>query len=77
LLLGGPASGSRVPVRNGVCCPNDKPDRINDGSGSAVTPRGIAVPLDGDVARVFVTDCVKFIEGLLTEEQLRKKYQLE
>ena len=50
---------------------------FSDGSGSAVTLRGIAVPLDGDVARVFVTDCVKFIEGLLTEEQLRKKYQLE
>jgi hypothetical protein len=50
---------------------------FSDGSGSAVTLRGIAVPLDGDVARVFVTDCVKFIEGLLTEEQLRKKYQLD
>jgi hypothetical protein len=49
---------------------------FNDGSGT-VTVRGIAIPLDGDVARVFVTDCVRFIEGLLTEEQLRKKYQLD
>jgi hypothetical protein len=48
---------------------------FNDGGGT-VTLRGIVVPLDGDVARVFVTDCVKFIEGLLTEDQLRKKYQL-
>jgi hypothetical protein len=50
---------------------------FNNGSGGTVTLRGIAVPLDGDVARVFVTDCVRFIEGLLTEEQLRKKYQLD
>jgi hypothetical protein len=46
-------------------------------SGGTVVLRGIAVPLDGDVARVFVTDCVRFIENLITEEQLRKKYQLD
>jgi hypothetical protein len=46
-------------------------------SGGTVVLRGIAVPLDGDVARIFVTDCARFIENLITEEQLRRKYQLD
>jgi hypothetical protein len=41
-----------------------------------VVLRGHVVEIDSDVGRAFAVDCVRFIEGLIGEEQLRKKYSL-
>jgi hypothetical protein len=41
-----------------------------------VTLRGVKVDLVSDIGTGFVTDCVRHIEGLITSEQLRGKYQL-
>jgi hypothetical protein len=49
---------------------------FNDGSGGTVTLCGIPVPIDSDAGGTFITDCVRFVEYLLTAEQLKKKYQL-
>jgi hypothetical protein len=46
-------------------------------SGGSLVLRGHRIEVDSDVGMTFVTDCVRFIEGLVTEEQLRKKYQLD
>jgi hypothetical protein len=46
-------------------------------TGATVTLRGIEVAVDSDVGQAFTTDCVRFVEGIFTEEQLRKKYDLD
>jgi hypothetical protein len=45
-------------------------------NGGHVTLRGHAVAVDSDVGRAFAVDCVRFIENLIDETQLRKKYAL-
>jgi hypothetical protein len=50
---------------------------IIEPSGGSVVLRGIKIEVDSDIGHAFVTDCVRFIEGLVSEEQLRKKYQLD
>jgi hypothetical protein len=41
-------------------------------SGGSVVLRSIKIDLNSEIGHAFVTDCVRFIEGLITEEQLRK-----
>jgi hypothetical protein len=45
-------------------------------SGGTVVLRGHTIAIDSDIGRQFAIDCVRFIEGILTEEQLRKKFGL-
>jgi hypothetical protein len=46
-------------------------------SGGSVVLRRIEINLDTDIGAAFVTDCVRHIEGLISAEQLRKKYELD
>jgi hypothetical protein len=39
--------------------------------------RGVKVEVNSDVGHQFAIDCTRFIEGLVTETQLRKKYALD
>jgi hypothetical protein len=50
---------------------------IADPISSTVTLRGLAVEIDSDVGQAFTTDCVRFVEGIITEAQLRTKYGLD
>ena len=50
---------------------------VTEINGATVTLRGRAVDVDSDVGQAFTTDCVRFVEGIVTEEQLRKKYDLD
>jgi hypothetical protein len=45
-------------------------------AGGTVTLRGHRIEVDSDVGRAFAIDCCRFIEGLIGEEALRKKYGL-
>jgi hypothetical protein len=42
-----------------------------------VTLRGIPVDINSDVGSAFTIDCARFVESLVTEEQLKKKYDLD
>jgi hypothetical protein len=53
------------------------PTNIEPINGATVVLRGRAVEVDSDVGQAFTADCVRFIEGIVTEEQLRKKYDLD
>src|SRR6516164_10568739 len=46
-------------------------------SDGTVILRGVTVEVDSDVGQAFTADCVRFVEGIVTEEQLRKKYDLD
>jgi hypothetical protein len=46
-------------------------------SGGSVVLRGIEIDLASDVGMAFTMDCCRFIEGLVTEEVLRKKFELD
>jgi hypothetical protein len=46
-------------------------------SGGHVTLRGHAVAIDSDIGHQFTVDCCRFVEGLVTEEQLKAKYKLD
>jgi hypothetical protein len=48
---------------------------FNDGGGH-VTLRGHTVAVDSDIGHAFGVDCCRFIENLIDEPQLRKKYGL-
>jgi hypothetical protein len=50
---------------------------ITDPSSGTVVLRGIVVELNSDVGMTFAIDCTRFVEGLVTEEQLKAKYQLD
>jgi hypothetical protein len=52
-------------------------DAVVDPTDTTVTLRGRAVDVDSDVGQAFTTDCVRFVEGIVTEEQLRKKYDID
>jgi hypothetical protein len=52
-------------------------DTITDPASATVVLRGRAVEVDSDVGQAFTADCVRFVEGIITEEQLRKKYDLD
>jgi hypothetical protein len=45
-------------------------------SDGSLVLRGHTIKVDSDIGRQFAVDCVRFIEGLVSEEQLRKKYAL-
>jgi hypothetical protein len=47
-----------------------------EADGSLVL-RGVKVDVNSDVGHQFTIDCVRFVEGLVTEAQLRKKYALD
>jgi hypothetical protein len=49
---------------------------IEPNAGGHVVLRGHAIAIDSDIGHAFVTDCVRFIEGLITEEALKSKYGL-
>ena len=46
-------------------------------SGGSVVLRGIEIDLASDVGMAFTMDCCRFIEGLVTEEVLSKKFELD
>jgi hypothetical protein len=48
---------------------------IEPNAGSVIL-RGHKITVDSDVGRAFAVDCCRFIEGLIGEEALRKKYGL-
>ena len=48
-----------------------------DPTNATVVLRGVAVEVDSDVGQTFTADCVRFVEGIVTEEQLRKKYSID
>jgi hypothetical protein len=50
---------------------------IADPTNGSLILRGVRVEVNSDVGQAFTTDCVRFIEGIVTEEQLRKKYRLD
>jgi hypothetical protein len=45
--------------------------------GSTLVLRGHSIAVDSDVGHAFAIDCCRFIENLVSEEALRKKYQLD
>jgi hypothetical protein len=53
------------------------PAGVEPVNGTTVVLRGHAVDVDSDVGQAFTTDCVRFVEGIVTEEQLRKKYDID
>jgi hypothetical protein len=50
---------------------------IDEPSGGSVVLRNVTIALDSDIGHAFTVDCCRFVEGLVTEEQLRKKYLLD
>jgi hypothetical protein len=50
---------------------------IADPTNGSLVLRGVKVDVISDVGHQFAIDCVRFIEGLVTETQLRKKYALD
>jgi hypothetical protein len=49
---------------------------LNGGSGSVIL-RGIEIPVDSDVGHEFTVDCTRYVENLITETQVKKKYDLD
>jgi hypothetical protein len=50
---------------------------ITDPANATVVLRGVRVDVNSDVGHQFAIDCARFIEELITETQLRKKYALD
>ena len=50
---------------------------IADEANGSLVLRGVKVEVDSDVGHQFAIDCTRFVEGLVTEAQLRKKYALD
>jgi hypothetical protein len=48
---------------------------FNGGSGSVIL-RGVEVPVGSDIGAAFTTDCCRFVESLVTETQVREKWDL-
>jgi hypothetical protein len=46
-------------------------------NGSLLILRGVKVEVNSDIGHQFAIDCTRFVEGLVTEAQLRKKYALD
>jgi hypothetical protein len=42
---------------------------------SSVVLRGVEISLDSDVGYGFIIDCSRYLEGLLSEDQIKTKYQ--
>jgi hypothetical protein len=49
---------------------------IDTPSGSLVL-RGQSIEVGSDIGHAFAVDCCRFVEGLVSEEALKKKYQLD
>lgn len=47
----------------------------NDSVG-IVALRGVPVALDTDVGQAFILDCARNVEGQITDDQIKKKYEL-
>jgi hypothetical protein len=50
---------------------------IADPANGSLILRGVKVDVNSDVGHQFAIDCTRFVEGLITEAQLRKKYALD
>src|SRR6516165_3929755 len=50
---------------------------IADPANGSLILRGVKVEVNSDVGHQFAIDCTRFVEGLVTETQLRKKYALD
>jgi hypothetical protein len=50
---------------------------IADEANGSLVLRGVKVDVNSDVGHQFAIDCTRFVEGLVTETQLRKKYALD
>ena len=50
---------------------------IADPANGSLILRGVKIDVQSDIGAAFTVDCVRFIEGLITEAQLRKKYALD
>jgi hypothetical protein len=42
---------------------------------SSVVLRGVEISLDSDIGYGFIIDCSRYLEGLLSEDQIKTKYQ--
>src|SRR5215467_10305780 len=49
---------------------------INNPFNGSVVLRGVKIDLDTDIGTGFTIDCTRHVEGLVTAEQLKAKYQL-
>jgi hypothetical protein len=64
--------------KNAITATVSETDDVVDqpaGAGSVVL-RGITVALDSNVGAVFIADCARNIEGLLSDVEIRAKYEL-
>jgi hypothetical protein len=50
---------------------------IDEPSSGSVVLRSIKIDLNSDIGAAFTVDCCRFIEGLISEEALRKKFELD
>lgn len=58
---------------------NSKPAEIADpgiATASSVVLRGLTVALDTDAGEAFIADCARNTEGLLTDREIKTKYEL-
>jgi len=51
-------------------------DFVNSCTVNSVVLRGIAVALDSDVGEAFIIDCARNIEGLISDHEIKAKYEL-
>ncbi len=66
---------AKNPITTATDDARDLVDRGTEEAGSVVL-RGVTVPLDSDVAEMFVADCVRNLEGLLSDLEIKVKYEL-
>jgi hypothetical protein len=45
-------------------------------AGGSVCLRGVAIALDSEVGKTFIIDCCRNLEGLLTDGEIKSKYEL-
>jgi hypothetical protein len=59
-----------------VTVPSANASRVPDLPVGSVVLRGVAVAIDTDVGRAFVVDCARNTEGLMSDTDLKSKYEL-
>jgi hypothetical protein len=78
----GPAGTAGAVARAGnvtaaVTTPDAKTgDVVNQSTVGSVVLRGTTVPLDSNVGETFITDCARNIEGLISDLEIKAKYEL-
>lgn len=69
--MSGVTGTSCTPIASAPTCT----DPAKVGTGSVIL-RGVMVALDTDIGEAFVTDCARNTEGLLTDREIKAKYEL-